>query len=151
MWAAECFFKFNRKKKIIRPSSLSQSSIRYPTPTWAYRACKISTESCAGHGACTSTGVCVCNFGYYGRLNSLSCDSLCNGQVDSLGNCLVSKLYYIGGVSPMNLDEGVEYVANMKMAVELINNKTSNLSKYLFRHYFVFDNNISPPIFVVLL
>lgn len=95
-------------------------SAEYPVPTWAQRDCTEDTSSCSSHGRCNSTGFCVCDPGYYG---SGSCESYCDGDI--VGNkCLADTILYIGGMVAYQYAEAEEYKANMRLAVELINNKT---------------------------
>ncbi len=95
----------------------------YPAPTWAQRDCIEATESCSSHGYCNTTGYCVCEPGYYGSINTMSCDTYCDGDIIN-GNCRTNTILYIGGMVAYQYAEGDEYQANMRLAVNLINNKT---------------------------
>jgi hypothetical protein len=95
-------------------------SAEYPVPTWAERDCTEETNSCSSHGACNSTGYCVCDPGYYG---SGSCELYCDGDIVA-NTCRPNTILYIGGMVAYDNDEAEEYKANMRLAVELINNKT---------------------------
>lgn len=102
----------------------------YPAPTWAQRDCIKSTNDCSSHGKCNTTGYCVCDPGYYGAINYLSCDTSCDGEIVN-GKCRANTILYIGGMVAYQYAEGPEYQANMRLAVELINNKNDGW----------FDNN----------
>ena len=97
-------------------------SAAYPAPTWAQRDCMMLTSDCSSHGQCNSTGYCICDAGYYGQINPLSCDTSCDGDIVG-GKCRVNTVLYIGGMVAYQYAEGPEYQANMRLAVELINNK----------------------------
>jgi hypothetical protein len=112
-------------------------SAEYPVPTWAQRDCTEETNSCSSHGQCNSTGFCVCDPGYYG---SGSCENYCDGDIVA-NTCRANTILYIGGMVAYQYAEAEEYKANMRLAVELINNKTDGW----------FDNSTSQVHFIMQL
>lgn len=109
---------------IVSPERFRETEVVYPMPTWMQRECSVDTNDCSGHGSCNAEGVCICEEGYYGAINTLSCDTYCEGSIDEYGKCLKNKIYYIGGVFAYQFAEAKEYAANLRLAAELINNKT---------------------------
>ena len=106
-------------------SSNSSSLLVYPAPSWATRNCEESTQHCGGHGDCVEAGAarCHCAPGYYGMLDPISCDTLCQGELHH-GYCTESQTFFIGGTYGGNFAEHEEHVAHMRHTVALINNKT---------------------------
>lgn len=113
------------------------TTAEYPVPTWAERDCMESTSSCASHGQCNSTGFCICDEGYYGIG---TCDLYCDGEIVD-DKCRENTILYIGGMVAYQYAEAEEYKANMKLAVELINNKQDGW----------FDNTTSQIYFIMQL
>lgn len=99
---------------------VNSESAEYPAPTWAERDCTDRTDSCSSHGHCNSTGSCICDAGYSG---SETCDLYCDGEIVA-NQCRANKILYIGGMVAYQYAEAEEYKANMRLAVDLINNKT---------------------------
>ena len=108
----------------------------YPVPTWTQRDCTESFDSCSSHGQCNSTGFCVCDPGFYG----LGCEDFCDGEIVD-NKCRANTVLYIGGMVAYQYSEAEEYKANMRLAVELINNKTDGW----------FDNSTSQIHFIMQL
>jgi hypothetical protein len=86
--------------------------------------------------------VCECDPSYYGLTDPSSCDTYCNGEVVG-GACRGNVVLYIGGMVAYQYAEGPEYAANMRLAVELINNKTdgwfdNNTAQVVLRILFLF-------------
>ena len=71
----------------VYPYADAKAEVIYPMPTWTEKDCDVATNFCAGHGECTSFGVCDCDDQYYGLTDILSCDAYCTGELayDSLG------------------------------------------------------------------
>lgn len=109
--------------EIVQPTNVANREAVYPSPTWAQRTCVESTSQCADHGQCDTSGVCQCDPNYYGGENPASCDTYCDGLIES-NVCKEDKVLYIGGMVAYQYAEGDEYRSTMKLAVDLINNKT---------------------------
>jgi hypothetical protein len=44
----------------------AMGALDFPLASWEERACAAASSDCSGHGACDSSGVCVCDAGYAG-------------------------------------------------------------------------------------
>jgi hypothetical protein len=110
-------------QSVVSPLERANGVISYPMPTWKAKSCMKETLYCSGHGTCADTGLCICDEHYYGKLNPLSCDTYCTGEMkDSI--CFSLQQYYIGGLLPYSISSAPEFISIMNLAVELINNKT---------------------------
>jgi hypothetical protein len=101
----------------------------YPMVTWTVKRCEIDTNDCSGHGKCDSQGQCICDDQYYGKINVKSCDTYCEGEraYDSgrkVHFCKSATTFQIGAVTIADAAEESEYRALLRLAVDLINNKT---------------------------
>lgn len=108
---------------MVFPLAYEETPLVYPVPTWTERDCEEATDSCAGHGSCSDEGECVCDSGWYGLVNEDSCDTYCAGDLAS-GVCRSNAVFYIGGIDAGTLASSQELYAHMRLAVELVNNKT---------------------------
>eukprot|EP00602_Paraphysomonas_sp_CaronLab_P005348 CAMPEP_0185017998 /NCGR_PEP_ID=MMETSP1103-20130426/842_1 /TAXON_ID=36769 /ORGANISM="Paraphysomonas bandaiensis, Strain Caron Lab Isolate" /LENGTH=1593 /DNA_ID=CAMNT_0027547641 /DNA_START=63 /DNA_END=4844 /DNA_ORIENTATION=- len=108
---------------LVLPAAVSDAPPIYPAPTWSQRACNRDTNYCSSHGQCDTSGECICDNNYYGAANPSSCDTYCDGQIVD-GACRSSMVYYIGGMVAYQYSEASEYKSSMRLAVDLINNKT---------------------------
>lgn len=118
------------KESIIYPTDKATSSFIYPALTIAQRECDITCQQ----GTCNSLGDCECQGSYYGS----SCSVLCNGEVVA-GECFDVRTVYVGG---MLVDSSVpEYMAMMRLAVVIINNKTDGFFDFTERIKFEFLMN----------
>jgi hypothetical protein len=101
----------------------------YPMSTWTMKQCEIDTNDCSGHGRCSSDGQCICDGQYYGKINVESCDTYCSGEraYDAERRvyfCKNATTFHIGAVTIADALEETEYRALLRLAVDLINNKT---------------------------
>jgi hypothetical protein len=111
--------------EIVLPTSLAEVPGYYPVPTWLQRQCQVTTNYCSSHGTCTPTGTCQCDYGYYGFNNLLSCDTYCVGTFDSeTGACAKFTTFYVGIILDYQFPEYLEYVSHVRLAAEMINNKS---------------------------
>lgn len=111
--------------EIVLPESYADVSPYFPVPTWSKRRCEIETNYCSSHGTCTSSGVCECDYGYYGFENINSCDTYCVGTFDpETGGCAKFTTYYVGVILDYQFPEHSEYLAHISLATEMVNNKT---------------------------
>jgi hypothetical protein len=111
--------------EIILPSSYADILPYYPVPTWSQRQCEMNTNYCSSHGTCSSTGECICDYGYYGYENINSCDTYCVGTFDLVtGGCAKFTTYYVGVILDYQFQEYSEYLAHITLAAEMVNNKT---------------------------
>jgi hypothetical protein len=105
---------------------INSTSIVYPMPSWASKQCMIDTDTCSGHGYCSEDGFCKCYPGYYDI--SGKCDAFCPGEIASDGQeksfCKELKQIYIGALLPVGFNENLEVLSMVRLAVELVNNKT---------------------------
>jgi hypothetical protein len=108
---------------VVSPPAVAQGTVFYPMPTWKAKQCMSETLYCSGHGTCSDEGVCLCDLNYYGKEFPESCDAFCSGEMKS-GSCLEVQSYFIGGLVPYDSPVANEFIAMMKLAVQLINNKT---------------------------
>jgi hypothetical protein len=117
--------QYNQTKELVFPSSVADTSYVYPVPTWKEVECQTSTDFCSGHGTCNTNGTCECNANYYNSGNVYFCDAFCAGEVTEDANaCLQTRQFYIGGLADFQDLQAQEYMAHMRYAVELINNKS---------------------------
>lgn len=111
--------------EIVLPDSYADISPYFPVPSWSKRKCQIDTNYCSSHGTCSSAGVCICDYGYYGFENVNSCDTYCVGTFDpETGGCAKFTTYYVGVILDYQFPEFSEYLAHIALAAEMINNKT---------------------------
>ena len=111
--------------ELVLPQSYSDTHPFYPAPTWSKRQCDLDTNYCSNHGTCSSAGKCVCDYGYYGYNNVYSCDTYCIGTFDPItGGCAKFTTYYVGALVDYQIPESTEYIAHIKLATEMVNNKT---------------------------
>jgi hypothetical protein len=108
----------------------------YPIPTWKMKQCEIDTDDCSGHGRCSTDGQCICDDQYYGKVNTDSCETYCDGERAydfgrQLHFCKSKTTFQIGAVTTIHSAEEPEFRAMFRLAAELINNKTDGF----------FDNN----------
>jgi hypothetical protein len=101
----------------------------YPMPTWETKQCEINTNDCSGHGRCSSDGQCMCDDQYYGKLNFESCDTYCDGERAydpgrRVHFCKNATTFHIGAVTIADAAEEPEYRSVLRLAADLINNKT---------------------------
>ncbi len=92
-------------------------------PSWVSRECSAATSYCAGHGVCVEA-TCVCEDGYYGLEDPISCDAYCVGEVVNK-RCRSDQLYYVGAMLDFSVESFDELAAHLRLAVELVNNKTA--------------------------
>ena len=109
--------------EIVSPENIAAKDAQYPAPTWAKRSCDVETNNCDGHGSCDNSGTCQCDSGYYGAIDPLSCDTFCFGDLVN-DVCKEIQVLYIGGMVAFQYAEADEYSASMRLAVDMINNKT---------------------------
>lgn len=115
---------------MVLPYAAPNASLVYPMPTWTQKQCAFETSDCSGHGACNTEGVCVCDPPqYYGTSGSGSCETFCDGELDSDAEtgasfCKEVRTFYVGGLSPLDRSDNEEISAVIKLAVELVNNNT---------------------------
>jgi hypothetical protein len=101
----------------------------YPMPTWKMKQCEIDTNDCSGRGRCSSDGKCICDDQYYGKVNVESCDTYCDGERAydpgrKVHFCKSKTTFHIGAVTIADKAQEPEYRAVLRLAVDLINNKT---------------------------
>jgi hypothetical protein len=101
----------------------------YPIPTWKMKQCEIDTNDCSGHGRCSSDGKCICDDQYYGKINVESCDTYCDGKraydpERKVHFCKSATTFHIGVVTIGGRVQELEHRALLRLAVDLINNKT---------------------------
>jgi hypothetical protein len=101
----------------------------YPIPTWKMKQCEIDSDDCSGHGKCSSEGKCICDDQYYGKINVASCDTYCDGELAcdterGVYFCKSPVTFNIGAVTIADASEEPEYRAVLRLAADLINNKT---------------------------
>jgi hypothetical protein len=105
---------------------INSSTIVYPMPTWAAKQCMLDTDTCSGHGSCSEAGSCICYAGYF-DVNG-KCDTFCPGEIANNGQeesfCKELKRLYIGVLAPLGFNETEEVVSMVRLAVEMVNNKT---------------------------
>jgi hypothetical protein len=115
------------KHSLIFPDNIT--AIIYPLETWKSKQCAADTEDCSGHGRCDSFGVCVCDTQYYGKLNPRSCDAFCDGEraydtERKIFFCKNMTTFHVGAVTIADAAEEPEYRSVLRLAVDLVNNKT---------------------------
>lgn len=98
------------------------SELVYPMPSWASRECERETDGCAGHGKCVDA-TCECEDHYYGSVDTKSCDTMCFGEIVA-GVCRSDHTYFVGVLLDFSSSEFVELEAHLRLAVNLVNNKT---------------------------
>jgi hypothetical protein len=115
------------KHELVFPENVT--TVVYPMETWKSKQCATDSQDCSGHGRCDSLGVCVCDDHYYGKINPDSCDTYCDGEraydiQRELHFCKSASTFNIGAVTIADSSEESEYRAVLRLAVDLINNKT---------------------------
>jgi hypothetical protein len=114
---------------LVYPQVAPNTTFTWPLPTWSMKQCWIDTNDCAGHGYCVDGGYCVCDSPYYGKTNTKSCDAYCDGvrafdPERKIVFCKVDTVFNIGAVTISGYVEEVEHRALLRLAADLINNKT---------------------------
>jgi hypothetical protein len=129
---------------MIYPKEATPGNTLYPMPTWTMKACEKETSDCSGHGRCDDSGRCVCQQGYYGKTNVKSCDTLCEGILANdaardVAFCKVNATFQIGGIVTAGKYDVLETAAILRLAVELINDKSDG-----------FFDDLAPQVFLEL-
>lgn len=128
--------------EIVLPELYADIQPYFPVPTWAKRQCEIETNYCSSHGTCSSSGVCECDYGYYGYENINSCDTYCVGTFDPVtGGCAKFTTYYVGVILDYQFPEYSEYLAHVVLAAEMINNKTDGWFDDILNVHLVLNAN----------
>jgi hypothetical protein len=113
---------------VIYPPDAAKASF-FKLPSWKVKSCERDTNDCSGRGYCNDNERCICDPGYYGLATKNSCDAYCNGTLAEDVErqeyfCKVNTTFYVGGVVSSSDPASSEIAAMMRLAVELVNNKS---------------------------